>query len=232
MPPAQGPWKSKGGRRYTTTRTGRLLSYHNAPLYPLISSASTEPLRIGAKILHSESQLILHLAREIPLQMWKLTQSLKSHPRTYRTFYQTTNVQYGSSRKLRCSNTKRNSKIFQKIFNTSMLPMTLDLPEMSLLDNLMLQITTSSWQDLAVQTHVESTFPPFGGLRTIPKKSRRWWRDSYDIKVILEKTMEQLNVDCCYLCFIPTALQWRSGRSKHGWDAERKEAIRTYFSVA
>ena len=44
--------------------------------------------------------------------------------------------------------------------------------------------------------------------------------------------MEQLNVDGCYLCFIPTALQWRSGRSKHGWDAERKEAIRTYFSVA
>ena len=57
-------------------------------------------------------------------------------------------------------------------------------------------------------------------------------RTLYDIKVILEKTMEQLNGESCYRCFIPTSLKWRRGRSKHGWITWRKEAKRKYFTIA
>ena len=82
-----------------TTTPRRRQSFYKAASCPFISSESTEPQRIGVKILLSESQLILHFAQETQLQMWTRTRSLKSHPRTFEP-YQTTHVQCGGPRKL------------------------------------------------------------------------------------------------------------------------------------
>ena len=71
--------------RYITTRNQRLQSHHCASLAPSFSLLSKEPTRIGAKILLSKSQLILHPARGHPLRTWRTIPRLKSHHRTYRT---------------------------------------------------------------------------------------------------------------------------------------------------
>ena len=103
-------------RRKTTTRPRRRQSFYKAASCPFISSVSTEPQRIGVKILLSESQLILHVAQEIQLQLWTTTQSFKSRPRTYRTLPNHPCSMWRPG-ETRCSSTKRNSKTFQKIFN-------------------------------------------------------------------------------------------------------------------
>ena len=105
-------------------RPRRRQSFYKAASCPFISSVSTEPQRIGVKILLSESQLILHVAQEIQLQMWTRTQSLESHPRTNRTLPEHPCSMWGPE-ETRCSSTKRNSKTLQKIFNKSKLAMTL-----------------------------------------------------------------------------------------------------------
>ena len=76
-----------------------------------------------------------------------------------------------------------------------------------------------------------TTYQSFGGLTTISTKSRSWWPGSYDIKVILEKTMEPWNGINGYLCYITTTLMW-SGRSKHGLTIWRKEARSRDLSIA
>ena len=54
---ARGPFFSKGAEEHRCN--GRLQTYHCTSLSPSIGSMSTEPQRIGAKILLSESLLIL-----------------------------------------------------------------------------------------------------------------------------------------------------------------------------
>ena len=71
---------------------------------------------MGAKILHSKSQLILHLARRHPLRPWRVIPRHKSHLRTYRTSPQYQFVVL-EPEETRCGNTKGKLKIFQKIFN-------------------------------------------------------------------------------------------------------------------
>ena len=130
-------------------------AFYFAASCPFISSVSTEPWRIGVKILLGESQLILHFAQETQLDMWTMTQSLETHPRTNRNLPNHPCSMW-EPHEPRCSSTKRNSKTLQKIFNLSKLPMTLVGKELSHLDNSSLQFMTFSWKDFAARTHVES----------------------------------------------------------------------------
>ena len=97
-PSSRGPLE-KHGRWKNVEKLQRGLddgrAFYFAASCPFISSVSTEPWRIGVKILLSESQLILHQAQEPHVDN---TESSLIRGRIEP--YQTTNVQYGSPRKL------------------------------------------------------------------------------------------------------------------------------------
>ena len=56
--------------------------------------------------------------------------------------------------------------------------------------------------------------------------------DYCEIKVILEKMMEQLNGEGCYFCSVVITLTQPNGRCKCGQSVSREEVTRTYFSIA
>ena len=99
-----------------TTRNFQLQSYYYASLFPSTSSVFTEPWRIGARNLLSESKLILHKARGTFVADGLETQRLKSYRRMYRI---SSDHQFSilEPEEARCGNTKRIPKAFPRNFD-------------------------------------------------------------------------------------------------------------------
>ena len=89
-----------------------------------------------------------------------LTQSFKDHPRTYRTLPDQEQIKMGA----RGNSMQQHKEKFKKnVPDVFQLIKACDdagfYMNMSLLDTSFSPLTTFSWRDMAVQTHVENTFP-------------------------------------------------------------------------
>ena len=179
----QRRWKNEG---HIVTRTQRRQSCYFAALSPSISSLSTEQKRTGVKnLLSAESEEWIRIQSRNP----RMYQSWPNHLWSMCKLEET-----------RCSNTEKNSKTFQKIFEWVKLAKTLVLCERFLVDNILWQSMTNSWQDFDALVHVENTRllemmkdpKRKHGFEEVQKLARYWKSRSQITRNVVERKLRSI----------------------------------------